>query len=78
MLVTRQPIFRKFWHAVMPLTDLANGPRPFTLLGVEIVLFLDASGQPAALRDRCCHRTAKLSKGWCVVAQGRACGQGRL
>jgi phenylpropionate dioxygenase-like ring-hydroxylating dioxygenase large terminal subunit len=30
------------------------------------VLFLDAQGQPAALRDRCCHRTAKLSKGWCV------------
>ena len=78
MLVTQQPIFRKFWHAVMPLTDLANGPRPFTLLGVEIVLFLDASGQPAALRDRCRHRTAKLSKGWCVDAQGQACGQGRL
>ena len=67
MLVTRQPVFRKFWHAVMPLSALAGGqPQPFTLLGEAIVLFLDAQGQPAALKDRCCHRTAKLSKGRCV------------
>ena len=78
MLVTQQPIFRKFWHAVMPLTDLANGPKPFTLLGVDIVVFVDAQGQPAALHDRCCHRTAKLSKGWCVSSEGKACGQGNL
>lgn len=78
MLVTQQPIFRKFWHAVMPLTELANGPKPFTLLGVDIVLFIDANGAPAALRDRCCHRTAKLSKGWCVNSEGQACGQGSL
>jgi phenylpropionate dioxygenase-like ring-hydroxylating dioxygenase large terminal subunit len=66
MLTTRQPIFRKHWHAVMPLSMLADGPQPFRLLGEDIVLFLDASGQPAALKDRCCHRTAKLSKGRCV------------
>ncbi len=29
------------------------------------MLFLDGEGNPAALEDRCCHRTAKLSKGWC-------------
>lgn len=78
MLVTQQPILRKFWHAVMPLADLAQGPKPFTLLGVDIVVFLDAQGQPAALRDRCCHRTAKLSKGWCVSEAGKPCGQGNL
>jgi len=78
MLVTRQPVFRKFWHAAMPLADLAQGPRPFRLLGEDIVLFLDAEGQPAALRDRCCHRTAKLSKGWCVDGAGQACGQGAI
>lgn len=65
MLTTKQAIFRKYWHAVMPLSMLADGPKPFTLLGEAIVLFLDADGAPAALRDRCCHRTAKLSKGWC-------------
>lgn len=78
MLVTQQPVLRKFWHAVMPLSALANGPKPFTLLGENIVLFLDAAGAPAALKDRCCHRTAKLSKGWCVDAQGKTCGQGNL
>ena len=65
MLVTRQPVFRHVWHAVMPLALIESGPRPFTLLGVDIVLFLDGEGEPAALKDRCCHRTAKLSKGWC-------------
>ncbi len=78
MLVTRQPVFRKFWHAAIPLSDLQGGPKPFTLLGENIVLFLDAQGVPAALRDRCCHRTAKLSKGWCVDSQGAACGSGNL
>jgi phenylpropionate dioxygenase-like ring-hydroxylating dioxygenase large terminal subunit len=33
-----------------------------------MVLFLDAEGQPAALADRCCHRTARLSKG--ATAEG--------
>ena len=67
MLTTRQPVFRKFWHAVMPLTMLdGERPQPFTLLGEDLVLFKDADGNPAALKDRCCHRTAKLSKGRCV------------
>ena len=67
MLTTRQPVFRRFWHAVMPMSQLQGGtPQPFTLLGEALVLFLDAEGRPAALKDRCCHRTAKLSKGRCV------------
>ena len=78
MLVTRQPVLRRFWHAVMPLDHLNAGPLPFTLLGEQIVLFLDADGAPAALRDRCCHRTARLSKGWCVNATGQHCERGAL
>ncbi|WP_310643226.1 Rieske 2Fe-2S domain-containing protein [Limnohabitans sp.] len=78
MLVTQQPVFRKFWHAVMPLNALADGPKPFTLLNENIVLFIDAQGQPAALRDRCCHRTAKLSKGWCVNDEGKTCATGNI
>lgn len=65
MLVTQQAVFRRHWHAVMPMSALQDGPKPFTLLGENIVLFLDEHGEPAALKDRCCHRTAKLSKGWC-------------
>ena len=77
-LVTQQAILRKFWHAVMPLSALADGPQPFTLVGENIVAFLDASANPAALRDRCCHCTAKLSKGWWVDSQGKACKQGNI
>ena len=67
MLTTRQPVFRKFWHAVMPLSHLQDGqPKAFTLMGENIVLFLGSDGAPAALKDRCCHRTARLSKGRCV------------
>jgi phenylpropionate dioxygenase-like ring-hydroxylating dioxygenase large terminal subunit len=66
MLVTRQKVLRNFWYATVPVDTLADGPKPFRLLGEDIVLFLDGEGAPAALRDRCCHRTAKLSKGWAV------------
>jgi phenylpropionate dioxygenase-like ring-hydroxylating dioxygenase large terminal subunit len=65
MLTAQQKIFRKYWYAIMPLTDLKDGPKPFKLLNENIVLFLDGEGKPAALKDRCCHRTAKLSKGYC-------------
>jgi phenylpropionate dioxygenase-like ring-hydroxylating dioxygenase large terminal subunit len=65
MLTTRQKVLRRYWYATEQLEALKSGPKPFTLLGEKLVLFLDAQGEPAALMDRCCHRTAKLSKGWC-------------
>ena len=64
MLNTQQKVLHKFWYATLPLDDLKDGPKPFKLLGQNIVVFLDEFGKPAALEDRCCHRTAKLSKGW--------------
>ncbi|MBL0420887.1 aromatic ring-hydroxylating dioxygenase subunit alpha [Ramlibacter sp. AW1] len=73
MLVTRQPVLRRFWYAVTPMDQLASGPRPFRLLGEDIVLWKRADGSPAALRDRCCHRTARLSKGF-VEGDHLVCG----
>ena len=64
MLNTRQKVLQNFWYATLPLDKLHDGPKPFRLLGQNVVLFLDEEGKPAALEDRCCHRTAKLSKGW--------------
>jgi phenylpropionate dioxygenase-like ring-hydroxylating dioxygenase large terminal subunit len=63
MFVTQQKVLRRFWYATVPVSQLQDGPRPFTLLNEKLVLFLDAEGRPAALADRCCHRTAQLSKG---------------
>ncbi len=63
MLVTKQPLLRRFWYALAPLEALESGPRAATLLGENLVLWLDADGEPVCLRDRCCHRSMKLSKG---------------
>lgn len=65
MLNSQQKVLRRFWYSTVPISSLKEGPQPFVLLGEKIVLFLDAEGIPAALQDRCCHRTAQLSKGWC-------------
>jgi len=65
MLVMSHPVLRRFWYPIIPAAELADGPKPFTLLGTNIVLWLDKDGEPAAALDRCCHRTAKLSLGFC-------------
>ncbi|MBW4474671.1 MAG: aromatic ring-hydroxylating dioxygenase subunit alpha [Stenomitos rutilans HA7619-LM2] len=67
MLVTQQPIFKRFWYPVIPISALTT-PQSFQLLGENLALWLDESGKPAAVRDRCCHRSAKLSRG--EVIQG--------
>ena len=64
MLVTQQKVLRRFWYALMPIAQLNEGPQPFTLLGEKLVVWLKEDGSPAALQDRCCHRTARLSKGF--------------
>jgi len=64
MLVTKQPVLRRFWYPVMPSTLLNGEPQPFKLLGSDIVLWRGANGAVACLQDRCCHRTAKLSLGF--------------
>lgn len=71
MLVTQQPVFQRFWYPIVPMNQLGEGPKAFTLLGQPIVLWLTEAGTPAAVRDRCCHRTAQLSLG--QVKKGQLC-----
>ncbi len=69
MLVTKQPVLKQFWYPVLPIAHLLpSKPQPFELLGQRIVLWMDEDGKPAAVVDRCCHRSAQLSKG--VVVEG--------
>lgn len=63
MLVTQQPLLKRFWYPVMPISALQVGPQSFELLSQKLVLWLDGDGNPAAVRDRCCHRSARLSQG---------------
>jgi phenylpropionate dioxygenase-like ring-hydroxylating dioxygenase large terminal subunit len=51
------------WYVVSESKDLKSTPRAFTLLGTPLVIFRTASGQPAALLDRCPHRNVPLSCG---------------
>ncbi|MBD3885159.1 aromatic ring-hydroxylating dioxygenase subunit alpha [Phormidium tenue FACHB-886] len=67
MLVTQQPVLKRFWYPVMPLAQLQT-PQSFQLLGQRLAIWIDEEGQPAAVEDRCCHRSAKLSQG--VVSNG--------
>jgi phenylpropionate dioxygenase-like ring-hydroxylating dioxygenase large terminal subunit len=69
MLVTKQPLLRKFWYPVIPGVMLKDGPKAFTLLGIDIVLWIDGAGHAVAMDDRCPHRHARLSKGWIIDGQ---------
>ncbi|MFN7192655.1 MAG: Rieske 2Fe-2S domain-containing protein [Rhodospirillales bacterium] len=64
MLVTQQPVLRRFWYPIMPVGKLGDAPYGFTLLGTPIVLWRKEDGSIACIEDRCCHRSAKLSLGY--------------
>lgn len=68
MLVTQHPVLRRFWYPVSRISDLVDQPKPFTLLGQPLVLWLDEAADPAVALDRCYHRSARLSQG--VVRAG--------
>lgn len=74
MLATQQPVLRRFWYPVLRADQLDDGkPHPFKLLGENIVLWKRSDGQIACVKDRCCHRTAKLSLGF-VQNDNIVCG----
>ena len=64
---------RNAWYIAAWADELGEKPLARRLCDEPIVLFRDQSGQPAALLDRCCHRSAPLSLGE-VVAEGVQCG----
>ncbi len=68
MLVTKQPVLKRFWYPVLPVGQLGDRPQAFTLLGESIVIWRSGNGEIAVVADRCCHRSAKLSRG--SVVQG--------
>ena len=51
MLVTRQPVLRRFWYALFPVSAIDDGPKPFTLLGEPIVVWKTADGTPAPVQS---------------------------
>jgi phenylpropionate dioxygenase-like ring-hydroxylating dioxygenase large terminal subunit len=74
MLLSQQPIFKRFWYPTLAVGDLAAGPQAFRLLGQDIVLWQGPEGAPVAMEDRCPHRRAKLSVDSLVVDGTLRCG----
>ncbi|MCY1018770.1 aromatic ring-hydroxylating oxygenase subunit alpha [Pyxidicoccus sp. MSG2] len=68
--LSRCGALKDYWYVACLSTELKTGtPLARTLFGTGVVLFRDAHGRPAALRDRCLHRNARLSRG--AVFDGR-------
>lgn len=65
---------KDFWY-VACLSEELRQARPLarTLFGTGVVLFRDEKGRPVALRDRCLHRNARLSRGKVLVGGLLAC-----
>jgi phenylpropionate dioxygenase-like ring-hydroxylating dioxygenase large terminal subunit len=61
------------WYVAGFAWELKDKPLARTLLNQPLVLFRTASGEVAALQDRCCHRALPLSLGT-VETAGLRCG----
>lgn len=69
---------RRFWHPFLLSEQLGTRPRNVRVLGEDLVLFRDLSGQLGLLHKHCAHRGASLEFG--IVAQRgiRCCYHGWL
>jgi len=54
---------RRFWQPVMLSSELGDLPKKITLLGEELVLFRDKSGDLGLFHKHCAHRGASLEYG---------------
>jgi nitrite reductase/ring-hydroxylating ferredoxin subunit len=76
---------RNYWYPVLQSEELPEGkPAGFMVLGEPLVAWRDAHGKPCVVRDRCPHRSIKLSVGrvfdgnlQCILHGLRFNGEGR-
>ena len=64
---------RNAWYIAAWADELGQKPLARRICNEPVVLFRDHGGRPAALLDRCCHRSAPLSRGD-IVPGGIQCG----
>ncbi|HZU08118.1 MAG TPA: aromatic ring-hydroxylating dioxygenase subunit alpha [Chloroflexota bacterium] len=57
---------RNFWYPILRSRNLGAKPLGIRRLGEDLVIWRDSQGRPHLLPDRCPHRGAKLSLGYCV------------
>ena len=56
-------LLRRYWHPVLLSEELGDLPKLIKVLGEELVLFRDKSGQIGLLHKHCAHRGASLEYG---------------
>ena len=57
-------LLRRYWHPIAAVAELDDTPtKPIRLLGEDLVLYKDLSGQYGLLERHCPHRSADLSYG---------------
>jgi phenylpropionate dioxygenase-like ring-hydroxylating dioxygenase large terminal subunit len=64
---------REFWYPALPAKKIGKKPVKLRMLGVDLCLFRDRSGEVVALWDVCPHRGASLSAGDCHYQGTVAC-----
>ena len=58
-------LLRRYWLPIAAVADLDAGPvKPIRLLGEDLVLYRDRSGNYGLIDRHCSHRRADLSYGW--------------
>src|SRR5688572_9536299 len=66
-------LMRRYWHPVAAAEQLEDNPvRAVRLMGEDLVLYKDLSGQYGLLERHCAHRRADLSYGF-VEQHGLRC-----
>ena len=66
---------RRYWHPVFIAGELDHNPKLIRVLGEELVLFRDGSGQIGLVHKCCPHRRASLEYGHCENRGIRCCYQ---
>jgi len=69
---------RRYWHPVYISSELDERPKLIRILGEELVLFRDTSGQIGLVHKNCPHRRASLEFGHCETRGIRCCYHGWL
>jgi phenylpropionate dioxygenase-like ring-hydroxylating dioxygenase large terminal subunit len=65
LVISEQPVLRRFWYVACFARDLTSSPLARTVLGTPLVLWRPSPHAPARVAvDRCPHRDAPLSRGW--------------
>ncbi len=69
---------RRFWHPVALSSEVTTLPSKIRILGEDLIVFRDKSGNAGLMHRQCCHRGASLEYAVCEDKGIRCCYHGWL